>query len=208
MNEAVEKLTAPVAGLTQAISRHAQTLLPSTANWTRIRKTAAVGIKSIYAHGLRSLLTVLGIVIGVAAVISMLAVSEGASFEAQQQFRALGSNNIIVKSVKPASMEASTGGGMRPQAISYGITYEDIITIQETIPGITNVIPSRIIKRDVWHLGQSISTDVVGTTVDYPVSRSYNLRGNEWTAECCCFERRSGQCTFPDEPATGRECAY
>tara|TARA_R110002072_G_scaffold284396_2_gene448481 strand:+ start:84599 stop:85975 length:1377 start_codon:yes stop_codon:yes gene_type:complete len=189
MNEAVEKLTAPVAGLTQAISRHAQTLLPSTANWTRIRKTAAVGIKSIYAHGLRSLLTVLGIVIGVAAVISMLAVSEGASFEAQQQFRALGSNNIIVKSVKPASMEASTGGGMRPQAISYGITYEDIITIQETIPGITNVIPSRIIKRDVWHLGQSISTDVVGTTVDYPVSRSYNLRSGRFFSE----EEMSGQ---------------
>jgi len=152
--------------------------------WTRFRKTAEVGIKSIHAHGLRSLLTVLGIVIGVAAVISMLAVSEGASFEAQQQFRALGSNNIIVKSVKPASLEASGGSNMRPQAIAYGLTYEDILTIQQTIPGISNVIPSRIIKKDVRHLGRDISTDVVGTTVDYPISRNYSLRsGRFFSAE-------------------------
>jgi putative ABC transport system permease protein len=148
--------------------------------WTRLRKTAEVGIKSIHAHGLRSLLTVLGIVIGVAAVISMLAVSEGASFEAQQQFRALGSNNIIVKSVKPASLEASGGSNMRPQAIAYGLTYEDILTIQQTIPGISNVIPSRIIKKDVRHLGRDISTDVVGTTVDYPISRNYSLRSGRF----------------------------
>ena len=68
----------------------------------RFKKITQVGIKSIYSHGLRSLLTVLGIVIGVAAVIAMLAVSEGASFEAQQQFRDLGANNILLKSVKPA----------------------------------------------------------------------------------------------------------
>jgi putative ABC transport system permease protein len=114
----------------------------------------------------------------------MLAVSEGASFEAQQQFRALGSNNIIVKSVKPASLEASGGSNMRPQAIAYGLTYEDILTIQQTIPGISNVIPSRIIKKDVRHLGRDISTDVVGTTVDYPISRNYSLRsGRFFSAE-------------------------
>ena len=47
----------------------------------------------------------LGIVIGVAAVIAMLAVSEGSSYEAQQQFRDLGASNILVKSVKPAEVE-------------------------------------------------------------------------------------------------------
>src|SRR3989338_7327517 len=98
----------------------------SVASWTRLKKTVAVGIKSIYSHGLRSLLTVLGIVIGVAAVIAMLAVSEGASFEAQEQFRALGSNNIIVKSVKPPEAEASASGGFRQPAVVYGLTYQDI----------------------------------------------------------------------------------
>jgi putative ABC transport system permease protein len=173
MTDSVNHATA--ASVVQRLTEHLRPVY-----WTRLRKTAEVGIKSIHAHGLRSLLTVLGIVIGVAAVISMLAVSEGASFEAQQQFRALGSNNIIVKSVKPASLEASGGSNMRPQAISYGLTYEDILTIQQTIPGISNVIPSRIIKKDVRHLGRDISTDVVGTTVDYPISRNYSLRSGRF----------------------------
>ncbi|MDO9477807.1 MAG: ABC transporter permease [Pseudohongiella sp.] len=176
MNEVIKHPA--VLAVFQRIKLHLQPVY-----WTRFRKTAEVGIKSIYAHGLRSLLTVLGIVIGVAAVISMLAVSEGASFEAQQQFRALGSNNIIVKSVKPASLEASGGNNMRPQSISYGLTYEDILTIQQTIPGISNVIPSRIIKKDVRHLGRDISTDVVGTTIDYPISRNYSLRAGRFFSE-------------------------
>ncbi len=61
-------------------------------NYVRLKKITQVGVKSIYSHGLRSLLTGVGIVIGVAAVIAMLAVSEGASYEAQQQFRDLGAS--------------------------------------------------------------------------------------------------------------------
>ena len=143
-----------------------------------------MGIKSIYSHGLRSLLTVLGIVIGVAAVIAMLAVSEGASFEAQRQFRDLGASNILLKSVKPAEVEQSSSQGFGPpQAIIYGLTLADITTIRESIPGINNVIPSRIVKKNVWNGGLNINTDVVGTSVDYPVSRSYNLKAGRFFSE-------------------------
>ena len=76
------------------------------------------------------------------------------------------------------------GGGFRPQSINYGLTYEDIETIRVTIPGITNVIPSRIVKKNIRYLDNNLSTDVVGTTVDYPVSRNYNLReGRFFTQE-------------------------
>lgn len=151
---------------------------------TRLKKITQVGIKSIYSHGLRSLLTVLGIVIGVAAVIAMLAVSEGASFEAQQQFRDLGATNILLKSVKPAEVEENSRRGFGPpQAIIYGLTQADIETIQDTIPGVTNVIASRIVKKNVWNLGVSMNTDVVGTSVDYPSSRSYNLRAGRFFSE-------------------------
>jgi len=173
MNEALRK--SGILKIAEAVKQRFAIPRGMAANWTRLKKTAAVGLKSIYAHGLRSLLTVLGIVIGVAAVISMLAVSEGRSFEAQQQFRALGSNNIILKSVKPVEVQGG-GGGFRPQAVVYGLTYEDIATIEMTIPGITNVIPSRIVKKNVRYLDNTMSTDVVGTTVDYPISRNYNLR--------------------------------
>jgi len=170
MNEAVS-----TAKNIEVVKQRFEILSGTAANWTRLKKTAAVGLKSIYAHGLRSLLTVLGIVIGVAAVIAMLAVSEGRSFEAQQQFRALGSNNIIVKSVKPVEVQGGGGAGFRPQSVIYGLTYEDIETIKMTIPGINNVIPSRIVKKNVRYLNNTVSTDVVGTTVDYPISRNYNV---------------------------------
>ncbi len=158
---------------------------PSAAfNFVRFKKITEVGIKSIYSHGLRSLLTVLGIVIGVAAVIAMLAVSEGASYEAQQQFRDLGASNILVKSVKPAEVEESSRSGFGPpQAIVYGLTTADITTIRNSIPGISNVIASRIVKKNVWNGGLNINTDVVGTSVDYPVSRNYNLRAGRFFSE-------------------------
>ncbi|MDA1369999.1 MAG: ABC transporter permease [Proteobacteria bacterium] len=150
----------------------------------RYKKITQVGIKSIYSHGLRSLLTVLGIVIGVAAVIAMLAVSEGASFEAQQQFRDLGASNILVKSVKPAEVEETSRQGFGPpQAIVYGLTLMDVDTIRNSIPGISNVIASRIVKKNVWNLGISMNTDVVGTAVDYPVSRNYNLQAGRFFSE-------------------------
>jgi putative ABC transport system permease protein len=153
-------------------------------NLVRLKKITEVGLKSIYSHGLRSLLTVLGIVIGVAAVITMLAVSEGASHEAQQQFRDLGAANILLKSVKPVEVEESSSSGFGPpQAVVYGLTHGDIRTIEDSIPGVTNVIASRIVKKNTWHHGRSMNTDVVGTTVDYPVSRNYNLRAGRFFTE-------------------------
>ncbi|MEC7766816.1 MAG: ABC transporter permease [Pseudomonadota bacterium] len=153
-------------------------------NLVRFKKITQVGIKSIFSHGLRSMLTVLGIVIGVAAVIAMLAVSEGASYEAQQQFRDLGASNILLKSVKPAEVEENSRQGFGPpQAVVYGLTNADITTIRDTIPGVSNVISSRIVKKNVWNLGINTNTDVVGTTVDYPVSRNYNLRAGRFFSE-------------------------
>ncbi|NKB32567.1 MAG: FtsX-like permease family protein [Pseudomonadales bacterium] len=153
-------------------------------NFTRFKKITQVGVKSIFSHGLRSMLTVLGIVIGVAAVIAMLAVSEGASFESQQQFRDLGATSILLKSVKPAEVEESSNRGFGPpQAVIYGLTQADILTIRNTIPGVSNVIASRIVKKNVWNLGLSMNTDVVGTSVDYPSSRNYNLRAGRFFSE-------------------------
>ncbi|MDE0732691.1 MAG: ABC transporter permease [Gammaproteobacteria bacterium] len=184
MTDAILESPTPSAVLTpgQSGAKHAESLFGL--NLIRLKKITQVGIKSIYSHGLRSLLTVLGIVIGVAAVIAMLAVSEGASFEAQQQFRDLGASNILLKSVKPAEVEESSSQGFGPpQAIVYGITNADVRTIQESIPGISNVIASRIVKKNVWNLGMSINTDVVGTTIDYPSSRNYQLRAGRFFSE-------------------------
>src|SRR5579863_1729987 len=83
-----------------------------------------LGLKSLLLHKLRSGLTVLGIVFGVAAVIAMLAIGEGSSREAQKRFEQLGATNIIVRSVKPTDEAQSTSGGRR-SILSYGLKYSD-----------------------------------------------------------------------------------
>ena len=101
---------------TEVIRNNAASFSP-----TRIKRTVILGFKSLWLHRLRSLLTVLGIVFGVCSVIAMLAVGEGASYEAQEQIRRLGSNNIILRSLKPIDEKQSSGG--RSYVLEYGLTY-------------------------------------------------------------------------------------
>ena len=67
----------------------------------------ATGVRSLMLHKLRSLLTTLGVLFGTSSVIAMLAIGEGASFEAQRQYKELGSQNVILRSVKPPEVVAS-----------------------------------------------------------------------------------------------------
>ena len=64
--------------------------------------TVKVGIKNLLLRKLRSLLTVLGVILGVGSVIAMLAIGEGSKREALEQIRRLGANNVIIRSVKPS----------------------------------------------------------------------------------------------------------
>ena len=96
-------------------------------------------MKSLLLHKLRSGLTVLGIVFGVAAVISMLAVGEGASRDAQEQIEALGATNIIIRSVKPSEETQAAGGRPPALILNYGLKYDDYDRILETVPTIKKV---------------------------------------------------------------------
>src|SRR2546425_13054471 len=86
--------------------------------------TVRLGIKSLLLRKLRSVLTMLGIIFGVCSVIAMLAIGEGASYEAQQAIKKLGSQNIIIRSLKPPE-DTKPSGATRGFALEYGLTYED-----------------------------------------------------------------------------------
>ncbi|GAG24505.1 unnamed protein product, partial [marine sediment metagenome] len=119
-----------------------------------------LGLRSLKQHALRSLLTMLGILCGVSAVISMLAIGEGTSLETQEQFRRLGATNIILRSVKPTDTSNTGQGGF---AIEYGLTYMDAERIKSTLPHVEVVVPQRRIPRTVRHQHRSMRADVVGT---------------------------------------------
>ena len=132
----------------------------------RIFRAIKLGMKSLLLHKLRSGLTVLGIIFGVAAVISMLAVGEGSSRKAQRQFAELGATNIIYRSEKPSEETMSAGGGRR-MVLNYGLKYDDFDRILATVPTIKKALPIREIRKQIRYLSRALDGRVVGTTQDY-----------------------------------------
>jgi putative ABC transport system permease protein len=130
----------------------------------RIVRGLVLGIRSLLLHKLRSGLTVLGIIFGVAAVISMLAVGEGSSRDAQERIEQLGATNIIIRSVRP-SEEAL--GGRQAFILNYGLKYADYDRILETVPTIRRSLPVREIRKQIRYLERALDGRVVGTTHDY-----------------------------------------
>ena len=79
-----------------------------------------VGFKSLRLHKLRSGLTMLGMIIGVWAVIVLVAIGEGASHDAQEAIKALGAQNVIIRSVKPMSRQGAAAGSDMEWETIYG----------------------------------------------------------------------------------------
>ena len=130
------------------------------------RRVLRLGILSIWRHRLRSFLTILGIVFGVSSVITMLAVGEGASHEAQEQIKRLGSRNIIINSVKPPRGDSANAETARMS--EYGLTYGDAERIAAVIPGVEVIAPSRTIRADVSHGTKRIDANAIGTLPIFP----------------------------------------
>src|SRR5213594_3187514 len=141
----------------------------------RFNRVVRLGVKSLWLHKLRSLLTVLGIVFGVCSVIAMLAIGEGASFEAQEQIKNLGSQNIILRSIKPPEEQKVSDKGSQNYVLQYGVAYQDVKRIRATIPGVTVVLPARNIRDYVWNISRRVDSEVVGTVPWYPEMRNHQV---------------------------------
>ena len=112
---------------------------------TKIGRNILSGIENLLLHKLRSSLTMLGVVFGVGSVVAMLSVGEGASKEALEQIRKLGSNNIIINSMKSAEEEATSI--QRSHMSIYGLTYEDYRRISASFKNIKEAI--ELLHRDL-----------------------------------------------------------
>ena len=163
-------------------------------------------------HRLRSLLTVLGIVFGVCSVIAMLAIGEGASYEAQEQIKNLGSQNIILRSVKPPEDRKVSERAEQSFVLEYGLTYTDLRRIRATIPGVTVIVPARIIREYAWHLTRRVDCEVVGTVPWYPEMRNHPVAAGRFftdfdmdaRANVCVLGAELVPLLFPLEPPLGR----
>src|SRR3954465_9656849 len=99
----------------------------------RLKRIVRLGIKTLWLHRLRSLLTMLGIVFGVCSVIAMLAIGEGARTEALEQIKNLGSQNIILRRVNPPEQAKASDGSQQSYVLQYELTYADVKRLRATI---------------------------------------------------------------------------
>jgi putative ABC transport system permease protein len=132
-------------------------------------ETAKLALRSLGLQKTRAVLTMLGIVIGVAAVIAMLSISEGARMETLEQIRVLGVNNVRVRSVKPViterkQQEQTQQGNM---AFSYGVRRRELDHFRTLTPDILEIVPLREVRKDVWTRDAKTDIRVVGTTPDF-----------------------------------------
>ncbi len=133
---------------------------------TRMGRNIWLGIENLLLHKLRSFLTMLGVVFGVGSVVAMLSVGEGASKEALEQIKKLGSNNIILSSMKPAQDEQTNT--MRSSRLSvYGLTYEDYRRLSTSFSEVRQVAPVKLNRKDCRLLERSLELRIVGTTPEW-----------------------------------------
>ena len=79
--------------------------------------TLKLAIRNLLLHKMRSSLTLLGTILGVASVIAMLSIGEGSKQDALDRIRGLGANNVIIRTLQPASQSAKGGGSGTPSAM-------------------------------------------------------------------------------------------
>lgn len=132
-----------------------------------ILKMATVSLK---INKMRSMLTSLGIIIGVSAVIIMLAVGSGASKKIAKEMESMGSNLLMVRSASAKSGGVRMGMGTRPT-----LTLKDAEAIEDKVRGVLAVAPYSSQTQQVTYGNQNWSTSVGGTTQPYFMIRNYDI---------------------------------
>ncbi len=139
--------------------------------------TFILAIRSISRHKLRSFLTTLGIIIGVAAVVTMVTLGEATTKAVQQSISALGTN---ILQIRPGQGFGRGGGGPRPPDFQP----DDVTAIHDQVAGVTAVAPQAGTTVTAIYNGSNWSTTVNGTTNAYFQVQPWPLvSGRYWTGQ-------------------------
>lgn len=129
-----------------------------------------IAVESILANKLKSMLTALGIIFGVAAVISMLAIGNGAQKEILDQIKMVGVNNIVINPIIEESDEASgegENGERQKRKFSPGLTLLDVEAIREIVPSVQRISPEISLNSFVQYQALRMPAKIMGVSTDY-----------------------------------------
>ena len=131
----------------------------------KIWSAILTGISELLAHKLRSLLTMLGVIFGIASVISMVSIGAGARQEALEQIKLMGVNVIQINRKSLTGDLALEAQRESPK----GLTYGDALAAKQLYSGARRVVPVCRVFGDVRTDGQAVPAKVFGTTAEYPI---------------------------------------
>ena len=129
-----------------------------------------IAVESIMANQLRSILTALGIIFGVAAVITMLAIGKGAQQEILEQIKMVGVNNIMITPIVESGddgEEGNEGENKEKSKFSPGLTLKDVEAIKEVLPTMRMVSPEITLSSYVVQSGKRATAKLLGVSNDY-----------------------------------------
>ena len=137
-----------------------------------------IAVDSLMANKLKSLLTALGIIFGVAAVISMLAIGRGAKQEILEQIQLVGVNNIVISPIVEAKNNQddnqSGNNGMEKNKYSPGLNMNDVDAIYKLLPTVKSISPEIALNSYVIYGGVREQAKVLGVSGEY--FNIYNLK--------------------------------
>jgi len=135
-----------------------------------------IAFEAIMANKLKSILTALGIIFGVAAVISMLAIGKGAQQEILEQIKMVGVNNILISPIIETGESSEEKGEKQQNKFSPGLTLHDVEAIKDILPSVKRISPEISFNSTVVLNGMNYPAKLVGVKNDY--FELYNLPVN------------------------------
>jgi putative ABC transport system permease protein len=126
-----------------------------------------IAVESIVSNKLKSMLTALGIIFGVAAVIAMLAIGNGAKQEIMEQMKMVGVNNILINPILQDQSSGGEEGEKQAKKFSRGLSMLDVEAINETLPSVMRISPEISFNSTAVMNGVKYTAKLVGVSNDY-----------------------------------------
>ncbi len=147
--------------------------------WMKYRSGFVLALRSLWLHKLRAVLSVLGIIIGTAAVIILMAFGKGSMEDALEDIRQQGTTNIIVESVKPVD---ETTAQSRAWIVPYGLTWDDYKRLDK-LDTVISSVPMRVFPQEIRNLEKSINARLVGTTDNYAKINHFKMAAGRFLVD-------------------------
>jgi putative ABC transport system permease protein len=144
-----------------------------------LKENVKLAVSGLSDHKFRSFLTMLGIIFGVASVIAMLSIGEGAKREAIAKYQDLGVNNIIIREKVMTEAELEE---VRAK-FSPGLSIMDAQVIKEIVPGVTKVATQSELNSEVKYTDKASKSTVIGVSPEFLGMMNYNIKKGEFISE-------------------------